>query len=376
MPCVRELRFVPPPWRWSAELRWILVRAFAPAGTEASRLDDPALAARQAQRLGLAERIACRNADAVLVAELGRGVAAGLVLARGRARAKARALLEVAGAVVDCAAAAGIPVAVLKGAALHLGGHVAPGARPTGDVDVLVSPADVRPLAERLQARGWTMPPADTGEHQLPPLVDAAGRSIDLHVYVPGIRLPNDGARFARFDALERAGLLEPASLSGGRVHVPHRDLMVGHLTVHAIVQHGFLPVSYPLTRAFADLCDLGVGAGDEAGAWRLITRDVGAGETAAVQRLCARLADGTLGVLDDLACPGRALLAHAVAGVFDDAYRLSLVVRALAYPLTEGRRTRALLRGVLRGVGRALRSPRERLALAPAIARAVLRRQ
>jgi hypothetical protein len=376
MPCVPDLRFAPPPWRFTTEMRWVLVRAFAPAGTEAAPPDDPMRAVRDAQSLGLAERIAFRNADEGLVAELGRVAAALLAIARGRARARSAALLDAAGDVADCAATAGIPVAVLKGAALHLGGYVPPGARPAGDVDLLVLPDGARSLFDRLRARGWTIQPVDTADHQLPPLVDGAGRVVELHVHLPGVRVPLGGPRFARFDALERAGLLESRPIGTGRLFLPCRDLLVAHVTVHAVAQHGFVPASYPLTRALADLCDLGLGGADNAAAWTLVARDLGARETAAVESLCRLLAAGSLGFLADGESAARALLAHAVAGVLDDAYRYSLVVRALAHPLSERARVPGLLLGMLDCVRRALRSPRQRLALAPGIARALVRRR
>jgi hypothetical protein len=263
-------------------------------------------------------------------------------------------------------------VAALKGAALHLGGHVPAGARPAGDVDLLVAADGARALFERLRARGWTVESTASPDHQLPALANRAGGVVELHTYVPGVRLPVGGRRFARLDTLEAAGLLEPRPLGRGRVDLPRREALVAHATAHAIAQHGFSPVPYPLTRALADLCDLDVARADRAMAWALIERDVTPGEIATVESACRLLAVGAIEFLDDPDSPARALLAHAVAGVFDQAYRDWLRVCGLVNRLTEGSQMRA----VLGGVGRALRSPRHGVSVALAVARALARRR
>jgi hypothetical protein len=348
---VNGVRFAPPEWRWTSEQRWTLSRAFAPVGSEVPPPEDPARAVQEAQALGLAERIASRSGDERLVSELGRVVAAHLVLARTRARSRAAELLKAAREVAECAAAADIPVAPLKGAALHFGGYVPPGARPAGDVDMLVPPDRARLLSDRLEAGGWRRLPVAAADHQLPPLVDEAGRVVELHVYIPGVRLPAGGARFARFGALETAGLLGPVPAGAGGASLPSRDLLVAHVTAHAIAQHGFAPGSYPLTRALADLCDLGVAGGGNEDAWRLVVRDVGPRELAAVESLCRLLGEGELTFLAGPASAPRVLLTHAVAGALDGAYRDSLAVPALFQQLVEGSRLLAIHRKIRRSL-------------------------
>src|SRR5262249_60435593 len=100
-----------------------------------------------------------------------------------------------AGAAAEGAAREAPPVAVLRGAARPLAGPVAPGGRPAGDVDLLVPPDGARTLFDRLRAQGWTTSPVDTADHQLPPLADGAGRVVELHLHVPGVRVPGRASR-------------------------------------------------------------------------------------------------------------------------------------------------------------------------------------
>jgi hypothetical protein len=366
------LRFLPPNWHWTREQRWILLRAFGPIGQEARPPDDPERAVREAQTLGLAERIAARNSDDRLVAELGPAPAAALVNARERARTRATGLLDVVREVAGSAAAARIPVVPLKGAALHLAGYVRPGARPAGDVDILVPAGRAAKLSDRLRARGWSQPSVVSGDHELSPLVDAQGRVVDLHRYIPGVRVPAGKRRFARVGALQGAGLLEPPATGAAGLLLPSRHLLVAHVTVHAIAQHGFVPHSYPITRALADLCDLGVATSHNEGAWVLITRDVRPEELSAVESLCRLLGEGNCAFLDDPASAPRALLAHVVAGAFDDRYRESLMVPALVHRLAEDSR----LLAILRGSWRAVRFPRHGATIARRVARVLARRR
>ena len=367
---VNGLRFVPPEWRWTTEQRWILSRAFGPVGREVAPPGDPERAVRQAQALGLAERIGGRSGDERLIAELGHVAAARLLLARSRTRSRTTALLEAAREVAECAAAAGISVVALKGAALHLGGYVALGARPAGDVDVLVLPDRASALSERLAARGWRKLSVASADHQLSPLVDATGRVVELHRYIPGVRVPAGGKRFARLGALEVGGLLDLLSTGTAGMLLPSRQLLIAHVTAHAIAQHGFAPGSYPLTRALADLCDLGVAEGGNESVWRLVARDVSPGELAAVESLCRLLGEGDLTFLTAQASVSRVLLTHAIAGAFDDAYRDSLTLPALLHRLAEDSRVLA----IVRSGWRAVRFPRHGITVARRVARALAR--
>ena len=364
------LRFVPPDWHWTREQRWILARAFGPIGQEVRPPGDPERAVQEAQTLGLAERIGARHGDDRLIAELGPVAADGIRKARERARARVTGLLEVVREVAACAAAERISVVPLKGAALHLAGYVRPGARPAGDVDVLVPVDRAAELSDRLTARGWSTPSVVSGDHELAPLVDAKGQVVDMHRYIPGVRVPVRGRRFARIGPLQDSRYLEPPATETAGLSLPSRPLLVAHVTVHAIAQHGFVPGSYPLTRALADLCDLGVAAGGNEDAWALVARDVSPDELSAIESLCRLLGAGDFTFLDAPANPPSALLAHALAGALDHRYRDSLAVPALVHRLAEDSRLLAMLRGSWRVV----RFPRHGATVAKRLARALAR--
>jgi hypothetical protein len=126
--------------------------------------------------------------------------------------------------------------------------------------------------------------------------------------------------RFAGFDSLESAGLLEQAPGWPASVRWPKPALLLAHAAVHGVAQHGFAPRSYPLTRMFADLVDLGLDARDDGDA-RLLASAVSAGEWLELRRACQGLVAGRT---------SGPLVAHAVFGALDEAYAASLRLRAL----------------------------------------------
>jgi hypothetical protein len=91
-----------------------------------------------------------------------------------------RALRDLAG-LIDCFAAAGVRVALLKGVPLLLTCYGDPGARSMADVDLWVAPEDRDRAIEVLRAAGWASPnrplPAD-----LTPFVSAEHFSSSGHV--------------------------------------------------------------------------------------------------------------------------------------------------------------------------------------------------
>ena len=85
--------------------------------------------------------------------------------------------------------AAGIQVALLKGAALAHSLYGSFTARPMNDVDLLVDADRAREAREIMFANGWmadpTLPGDDlyVGHHHLPPLVDVAGSGLRLELH-------------------------------------------------------------------------------------------------------------------------------------------------------------------------------------------------
>lgn len=238
----------------------------------------------------------------------------------------AERLAGVAREVAESAASLGVPVVLLKGAALEATKRVAPGSRWSADVDVLVPEGSIEALAAALAARGFL---ATDGvpecEHQLLPLERAPGERIELHRFLPGVSRPGL-RRFAGFEDLEAAGALIALEGWPPGTRAPSAGVLAAHALVHGIAQHGLAPRSYPLSRMLADLVDLGAVGSEgnalmaEARGWT--ARHVTAAEAAVVRTTIDALAAGRV-----LNSP---LLDHVVAGLLDDRYVESLKLRAL----------------------------------------------
>src|SRR5882757_5053788 len=101
-----SLRFRPPPLPLSPEIRWMLLRAFGPAGAPGPAC-DPAAALDLARRFEVSARIAVRQGRG-LAAELGEDAAAGFARDRARAAAVGLRLMEEVRRVAGVAAALGM----------------------------------------------------------------------------------------------------------------------------------------------------------------------------------------------------------------------------------------------------------------------------
>jgi hypothetical protein len=288
-----------------------------------------------ARSLDVAARIASRIARDVLRAEIGADGASALAAARGVAALGNERHEAVAREVASCAERLGVPVLFLKGMALHLTHRTPIDSRSSSDVDVLVADRSLPALAHALQREGFR---PDLGgpacEHQLPALHRAAGECVDLHRFLPGVRLPGDRG-FAGALSLARRELLEPVAELAGECFVPAPAVLAAHALVHGLAQHGFAPGSYPGTRMLADLLDLGWG---DAGASLHYDQAVGltshvrSDEARAVWVLCAALRAGETfpAILRSDGSPAHVLLAHVLAGATDPTYREALKLRTL----------------------------------------------
>jgi hypothetical protein len=327
------MRFEPSQLVVSKELEWVMGRAF---GAIAMRLicPGPREAVVLANSLGLGPRIVTRNSRAILEEELGAAEVRSLLAALGVALLGNETLLRTTREVADAAAKLGSPIVVLKGMALHLTGRSPLGARWASDVDVLVAEAQLASLASALEERGYQ---AHTGgpacDHQLPDFQRGPGENVDVHRFLPGVRLP--GRRgFADLDSLEAAGLLEPLPMLAGRSFSPAASVLAAHALVHGIAQHGFAPQSYPLMRMVCDLADLGVGTPPASTMWTRATAltegHVRTDEAAATWDLCERLVSGAAlpPVLPRGGDGADILLGHILAGALDPVYRDSLRLR------------------------------------------------
>lgn len=323
----------------TAEVRWVLLRAFGPAQAEYSDTIDRPQAAALAADLGLVERVIARVPPSLLVAELGPELARQLALSRLQTMARLRGLCDLVPELASATAAVAIPIVLLKFAALHAGGYLAEGSRAAGDVDVLVPESDAPRAARALVERGFFTSEAKLSDHHhWPPFHDRQGRVVELHTRLPGLRPPGEN-RFAGFDALQRAGGLVPAPGLGPGCHLLRRDLLAAHAIAHGLAQHGGAD-AYPVTRALADVIDVLPGGrrgrGLDAAEW--IAEDVPSSELDAVLGLCDALERGDLDSLEarrETSAEG-ALLQHVLASALDPDYRRSLAVGQLLHSVSD----------------------------------------
>jgi hypothetical protein len=319
------IRFRPPPLALSPEIRWMLLRAFGPAGAPApapATAAEPAAALALARRFEVSARIAARQGRERLAAEMGEEAAAGFAHDRRAAAATGMRLMGEVRRVAATAAALGIPLALLKFAALEGTGLLAPGSRDACDVDLLAPGPRARELWDALVAAGFRGSGLPAAEHQLPALAWPEGGAVEIHLHLPGVRL--EGRAAARHETLARLGLLRPLPELPGCA-APRPEVLAAHVLVHGLGQHGWWPASYSLLKMVADLLDLEAVAPDPLGgralAW--VARDVPPAETAAVRRLTGRLAVG-----EDPAgwpAPEETLLRHMLAGRLDAEYEQAL---------------------------------------------------
>jgi len=329
------IRFRPPRVELSAELEWALARAFGPpvAPAEGQHGLDPQKALKLAHSFGLAERIGARASQELLTAELGDASAAAIREAAGRAAAMSMLAERVCGEVAAVGARLAVPVVFLKGAALQLAGTSVAGSRMMCDVDVLAVEEGARRLQAELMAAGCTAIEVPESDHQLRFLTHPSGFGIEVHHHIPGLRL--ESGRSATAPQLLAAKRCWRAPGMPEGCFVPDEQVLVAHLLVHGLAQHGMAPHAYPMTRMLADLQDL---EGDEAmwrrfgaAGMRWVERDISRAEVAAVRALVERLGRGeAAGEVAREESGSALLLRHLVAGIIDPSYEKSLKFRGL----------------------------------------------
>lgn len=352
----------PPPW---PEVDWALLRAFGPPGARFRGSVDATRAVRVADRLSLSARIAARHGPAI--PDLPSAASAQLVRTMHRTAVNGMSLESILADVTAAAGARGIPVAFLKRAALVTIGVTRPEARWGCDVDVLAPRTRAGELQEALAADGFLPSPQDAEVHHLPPLTDERRGGVDIHTGVWGIA-SRSGDALASFEELQALGALLAAPSAGSTVFVPSRSFLAAHALIHAVVQHGDAPSSYPLANAFADLIDLGLagsGGGELVrGATGFLDGTLDREDLLSVAALCGRLAEGAVRIGDETGSElGPSFLRHVVSGAFEPDYRRALKLRLF--------NRSAPSMGVARQVARTLFPERARLAvLYPALSR------
>jgi hypothetical protein len=322
----------------------MLLRAFGPVEAPFPGPFDPAAALALARSFEVSARIATRRGRERLAAEVGEEAAEGFARDRRSAAAVGMRLMEEVRRVAVVAAPLGIPLVLLKFAALEGTGLLAPGSRGACDVDLLAPGGRVRELWEALAAAGWRGSGLPEAEHQLPALVRPEGGAVEIHRHLPGVRL--EGTASADHRALERLGMLRPLPGLPGRCAAPEPEVLAAHALVHGLGQHGYWPASYPLLKMVADLIDLDA-LGGRALSW--VARDVPPPEAAAARRLVHRLAAGE----DPAGWPPEGndeevLLRHLLAGRLDPGYEQALRLGLFRPQPSERSRPVQLARAVL----------------------------
>jgi hypothetical protein len=241
----------------SPELAWVVARALGPTEGDVSRADsyDSDRALQLAETLGFAPRIGARNDPARIAEELGEKAAKEFIRASRQVAARSLIVAKHTADLVAISKQLDIPIIFLKGAALLLTDRLHTGARAMTDLDVLTGAEDAPRLQQRLKDAGWSEAAGPSGEHQLQMLTHRSGLGLEVHLVVLGVRI--SGTSSAVANVLLEGGLCAPVTGSSTGAVVPVDSVLLAHLLVHGIAQHGLYPASYPMTRLIADAQDL-----------------------------------------------------------------------------------------------------------------------
>jgi hypothetical protein len=345
-------RFDPPPVEVGADLRWLLARALGPVesvSTVRGSLNASHIF-KLAESFDLTARIGARTPHSILIEELGEEPADSFLEAHRQAAARSLMVRELCRELAETGRLLGTPLIFLKGAALLLGGRVAPGARGMGDVDVLAPEEGVHRLQEELIAGGCRPMELRESEHQLQILLHRTGLGVEVHRIIPGVRF--DGSKSANAQELISRGFVIQAPGFSEDCHLPADAVLLAHLLVHGIAQHGMAPGSYPMARMLADVQDLGAGADEIEAASTMIERDVSRDEVEAVVTLVRRLETGedpsTIVVSEDNA---GSMLRHILTGTLEPVYAKSMKFGTLTAKPGDKARFAALSQSLWRAV-------------------------
>lgn len=319
-----SFRFRPPPVEIPTGVRWALGRAFAGPGWHAPRGVDAQEAVSWATTLGVETRIAFRSSPEEVSRELEDDSAQELFRSRHQAVADGMQLQDLMDIVAICRAELDLPLVVLRGMALLESGVTAPGARPLGDLHVLVPAGQAKRLARRVLEEGLRQSPKTESSRHLPPLTHPTLGTLRIYRQIHGLSAHGSGNATA--EDLIRCGLCQDSPRLGG-IKLPINKVIAAHAISHALDRHGRTPQICPPTRILGDLYDLAADAGEDvadllASCGRYIRRSVSKRELQAVSDLCRHLAQGSAEALRG--DPG-ALIRHVVAGSREPKYQRAL---------------------------------------------------
>ena len=330
---------------------WALTRAFGPVDTTCDDRMDLTVLVDVAERLALMARIGARIPGDRLSAEVGDEVAARFRRAYGDAAALDLASAGLCRQIAALGKALDIPVIALKGAALRESGVTVAGSRQACDVDVVTLESRLDDLHRALAAEGYRVSEMRSAEHELDALFHPSGLMVEIQRYIRGVRVVE--GRSATADDLLDNDLCQDCRDDGSGLLVPDPHVVLAHLLVHGIAQHGNAPWSYPLLRLVGDVQDMGLNREDWSTfldrGWPWIARDVSRDEVTAVWEIGHRLGRGEPpGAIIAGNDPCGLVLAHMVAGTLDDNYQRSLRLAHLARPVAGTTVGRTLVQKVL----------------------------
>ncbi len=155
--------------------------------------------------------------------------------------------------LVKVYAMAGIPVMLLKGAALAVSVYPSFARRPMADLDLLVPPEQAADAWELATRSGWRKATAEQLDpfyavhHHLPTLEDSRGTGLGLEIHTA--LFPRDNPFGLGLAELWRRA--RPVELQGYSAFVPHDRDMLLHLCTHFAWTHALLGAGW---RTFRDI--------------------------------------------------------------------------------------------------------------------------
>ncbi len=318
--------FHPPRIPIDADIRWVLLAAFADAGPGHARPASPERAARLIQQFSLVNQVTSR----LSAAQLAQAVTPALqeqisAVARGRVM-RSLAVVEARERVCRAATEAGVDIVLLKQAALEAMGLVTPGQRYASDVDLLGDSAQIEELSRALEASGCLKRLRRNPKYHPVVFSTPSDISLELHIAIPCLRLNAQG-EFLQILDLKRNNLVQVAANSQANVFVPTRAVLAAHLVTHGLIQHRFTPQHHPAFRVVVDaqIVELHRECDANSDTFGFIGSVLDRREFDALAELSQQLSAGNL---DDLSPKAQALANHVIASSIDANYRSLLILQ------------------------------------------------
>ena len=319
-----ELR--PPNVQLDADIRWVLLAAFADAGPGDARPALPERAARLIHRFSLVNQVASRLSAAQLAQALTPALQEQVsAVARSRVM-RSLAVVEARERVCRAATEAGVDIVLLKQAALEVMGLVTPGQRFASDVNLLVDSAQIEKLSRALEASGCLKRPRRNPKYHPVVFATPSDISLELHIAIPCLRLNAQG-EFLQLLDLKQHNLVQVTANSQANVFVPTRAVLAAHLVTHGLVQHRFTPQHHPAFRVVVDaqIVELHRECDANSDAYGFIRSVLARREFDALAELSQQLSAGNL---DDLSPNAQVLANHVIASSTDADYRSLLMLQ------------------------------------------------